>query len=127
MEEEGNGQTIVTLKCKPEAEAGFYRGAGQSVWPQLPELGRTVPVTFVAGENSDHMAVILKEQGSATAAAQALVGKMGPQAKLVVVAQGTHFVVMEEVERTAQLVWDMVLASAGSGDGDEPRVARSSL
>lgn len=134
-------QRPARLKCKPESEAGFYRGAGASVWPKLFKLGATRPVTFVAGEHSEHMsAMLLNDQkgGSGADAARMLVGMMGTHARLVVVPKGSHFVVMEDVALVAGLVWERVLeaiggkdssssSSGGSSAAEEGGAARSSL
>lgn len=102
----GGGAEAVTLKCRPETEAGFYRGAGSSVWPDLHRLGHRAhpPVLFVAGSASDHMRVILRAKGSATAVAEELVGLMGPETRLHVEKGASHFVPMERPQAVASLV-----------------------
>lgn len=131
----GTIQRMVRLKCKPESEAGYYRGAGASVWPELPKLGVSRPVTFIAGEHSEHMSAILITEKHSTGAdaARMLVGLMGPQTRLVLVPKGSHFVVMEDVALVAGMVWERVLEtmreknSSGSTAGEEGAGARSSL
>jgi len=131
---------VARLKCKPESEAGYYRGAGASVWPELSKLGTSRPVTFIAGEHSEHMSAMLVNEKNATGAnaARMLVGKMGPQARLVIVPKGSHFVVMEDVALVAGVVWERVLEAMGEKDsssssnitraaGEEGVAARSSL
>ena len=135
---------VARLKCKPESEAGYYRGAGASVWPELSKLGTSRPVTFIAGEHSEHMSAMLVNEKDATGAnaARMLVGKMGPQARLVIVPKGSHFVVMEDVALVAGVVWECVLEAMGEKDsssssssssnnsraaGEEGVAARSSL
>ncbi len=128
-------QRMVRLKCKPESEAGYYRGAGASLWPELPKLGVYRPVTFIAGEHSEHMSAMLVNEKNATGAdaARVLVGLMGPQARLMLVPKGSHFVVMEDVAVVAGLVWERVLETMGMKDsssstaGEEDACARSSL
>jgi len=131
----GTIQRMVRLKCKPESEAGYYRGAGASVWPELPKLGVSRPVTFIAGEHSEHMSAILITEKHSTGAdaARMLVGLMGPQTRLVLVPKGSHFVVMEDVALVAGMVWERVLEtmreknSSGRTAGEEGAGARSSL
>lgn len=131
-------QRMAQLKCKPESEAGYYRGAGPSLWPELSKLGASRPVTFIAGENSDHMSAMLVNEKNSTGAdaARMLVGLMGPQARLVLVPKGSHFVVMEDVALVAGLVWERVLeamgeknssSSSSSAAGEEGTGVRSSL
>jgi pimeloyl-ACP methyl ester carboxylesterase len=118
-------QRMAQLKCKPESEAGYYRGAGASLWPQLSKLGASRPVTFIAGENSEHMSAMLVNEKHATGAdaARMLVGLMGPQARLVLVPKGSHFVVMEDVALVAGLVWQRVLEVMGEKDSSSSSVA----
>lgn len=130
-------QRVARLKCKPESEAGYYRGSGPSVWPELSKLGAARPVTFIAGEDSDHMSAMLVNEKNATGAdaARMLFGMMGSHARLVLVPRGSHFVVMEDVAMVAGVVWEHVLgtmrekdsSSSSSAAGEESVAARSSL
>lgn len=104
----------VTLKCRPETEAGFYRGAGPSVWADLHRLGHRPhhpPVAFVAGSDSDHMRVIIRDQGSAEGVARELVGMMGAKTRLTVVPGASHFIPMERPQLVAGMIWEQLSAA----------------
>lgn len=81
------------LKCPPELEAEFYRGAtAHGVWERLGELG--CPVVLVAGaESESHSAPFLG----------ALRERFGA-ARLVVVPGAGHFLPMERPEVVAGLL-----------------------
>jgi pimeloyl-ACP methyl ester carboxylesterase len=82
-----------TLKCSPEIEAEFYRGAtAHGVWGRLGQLG--CPVVVVAGEDSpSHSPPFLR----------ALMGQFAA-ARLEVVPGATHFVPMQRPGALAALV-----------------------
>jgi pimeloyl-ACP methyl ester carboxylesterase len=112
----------IVLKCKPKTEAGYYTGSGASVWPQLHQLGQARPVTFIAGEKSEHMPAVLSATQaviSGADAAKTLVGMMGARAKVFVVPNASHFVLMEDVDRVAELVWGHVLQTVGREASNE--------
>ena len=117
-------EEAVTLKCRPETEAGFYMGAGPSVWPQLHLLGRRphAPVVFMAGAESEHMGVIIREQGgSASGVARALVGMMGANTSLNLVPGGSHFLPMERPALVAAVVLERLKAALAAADSLRPR------
>lgn len=124
---ESGSESAVTLKCRPETEAGFYRGAGPSVWPDLHRLGDRAhpPVLFVAGSASEHMRVLLREKGSATAVAEEVVGLMGPQTRLHVEEGASHFVPMERPRAVASLVLEQLLRALAPSP--PPPLSRSHL
>lgn len=81
------------LKCLPESEADFYRGAlATGAWDRLHEL--TVPVTLVAGEHSE----------THTAGFLAAMAAEIQDVAVEVVAAATHFVPMEEPEAVAAII-----------------------
>ncbi|MBT8212391.1 MAG: alpha/beta hydrolase [Acidimicrobiia bacterium] len=81
------------LKCQPDAEADFYRGAlAAGAWDRLGDID--VPVTLVAGEHSDtHTADFLARMAAEM-----------DQVDVVIVPGTTHFVPMEAPGEVAELV-----------------------
>ncbi len=82
------------LKCPPDAEAEFYRGATRHLgWDRLGEVG--CPVVLVAGERSNsHDRPFLDRQAS----------RFGNIDHVEVVAGASHFVVQERPEVMAQIL-----------------------
>lgn len=83
----------LSLRCKPDVEADFYReGANHDTWDRLEEIG--VPVTLVVGELSDSHT-------------EPFVGLLRDQfrgADLVVVPGVGHLAPMEEPEAIASVI-----------------------
>jgi pimeloyl-ACP methyl ester carboxylesterase len=79
-----------TLKCRPEVEAEFYRGAtAHGVWDRLGELA--CPVVLLAGADSEsHPRAFIERQG-----------EQFRSAKVVVVPGATHLLPMERPEALA--------------------------
>jgi len=84
---------IRVLKCSPEAEAEYYRGAADhGAWDLMGEV--TCPVVLVAGEDSEsHPEDFARRQA-----------EQFPEARLEVVAGATHLVPMEQPEAVAAIV-----------------------
>ncbi len=92
------------LKCPPEIEAEFYRGAAaHGAWARLPEVA--CPVVLVTGEASDsHSATFMREMRE----------RFG-DARLEVVPGAGHFLPMERPEAVAALVAALLGREAGAG------------
>ncbi|MFQ5948011.1 MAG: alpha/beta fold hydrolase [Acidimicrobiia bacterium] len=82
-----------TLKCPPQAEAEFYRGAtAHGAWDRIGEI--RCPVVVVAGEQSEsHVLPFVERQV-----------RRFPQAELVIVPGATHFVPMEQPAAVAAVI-----------------------
>ncbi|MBT8198669.1 MAG: alpha/beta hydrolase [Acidimicrobiia bacterium] len=81
------------LKCSPDSEADFYRGAvATGAWDRLVDL--TVGVTLVAGEHSDTHTPAFMES---------MAGQI-PSAVVEIVPATTHFVPMEDPGAIARIV-----------------------
>jgi pimeloyl-ACP methyl ester carboxylesterase len=81
------------LKCRPEVEGEFYRGAtAHGVWDRLGEVA--CPVVLLAGADSEsHPRAFIERQG-----------QQFRSATVVVVPGATHFVPMERPEEVANEV-----------------------
>lgn len=83
----------ITLKCRPEDEADFYRaGSAHGVWDRLGEVN--VPTLIVSGERDSGLF-----DGLAAKQAAEFV-----DAKVAIVADAGHFVPMEQPAALAALV-----------------------
>ena len=81
------------LKCSPDSEADFYRGAvATGAWDRLADL--TVGVTLVAGEYSDTHTPAFMES---------MAGQI-PSVEVEIVPGTTHFVPMEDPGAIAGIV-----------------------
>ena len=80
----------LTLKCRPEVEGEFYRGAtAHGVWDRLGEVA--CPVVLLAGADSEsHPGAFIERQG-----------EQFRSATVVVVPGATHFLPMERPEAVA--------------------------
>ena len=91
------------LKCAPETEAEFYRGAtAHGVWGRLHEV--SCPVLLAAGAGSDSHPIPFME---------AMRARLGG-ARLEVVAGAGHFLPMEQPEAVAALVRSLLDGGAGA-------------
>ena len=92
------------LKCAPEIEAEFYRGAAaHGAWARLHEVA--CPVVLVAGEASDsHPAPFMQEMRE----------RFGG-ARLEVVPGAGHFLPMERPAAVAAVVAALLGREAGAG------------
>jgi pimeloyl-ACP methyl ester carboxylesterase len=92
------------LKCAPEIEAEFYRGAAaHGAWARLQEIA--CPVLLVAGADSDsHPAPFLKE-----------IRERFREARVEVVPGAGHFLPMERPEAVAALLAPLLGREAAAG------------
>jgi pimeloyl-ACP methyl ester carboxylesterase len=73
----------VALSCAPHFEAAIFAATPHNIWRVLPEI--RCPLTIVYGEKSDTFYPVAADR----------VRKLQPQARLVRIADATHFVPME--------------------------------
>jgi len=92
----------ITLKCRPEDEAEFYRaGSAHGVWDRLGEVN--VTTLIVSGEQDSGVFDGLAARQAAEF----------PDAKVAMVADAGHFVPMEQPAALAALVADHLVSTQG--------------
>jgi pimeloyl-ACP methyl ester carboxylesterase len=92
-----DGDGGITLRCPPDQEAEFYRGATEhGAWSRLGEIG--CPVVVAGGAHSDsHRPSFLEELADRFA-----------DAVVTVLPDATHFVPMEQPQAVGLLIRDAV-------------------